>query len=112
MYLPWKPEPAPVPSAAIIAMALTRLKETWPDVAGELSRYTCPSRITGKKARRLVILLSPSSPPPPWGDWKRLPDDDSRRAFTKLRKAINAAIAPVEIDHVEFEIEVDGVQRN
>lgn len=105
MHLSWKSEPEPIPSAANVAAALTRLTETWGDVAGDLSQFTRPYQITGAKARRLVVLLSPSAPPPPWGDWKKLPDDESRRTFTKLRRAINATIAPIEIDHVEFETE-------
>jgi hypothetical protein len=105
MYLPWKYEPEPVPVAANVETALMRLIEIWGDVAGELSGHTRPNRITGAKARRLVVLVSPSALPPPWGDWEKLLQDESRRTFTKLRQAINAAIAPVEIDHVEFEIE-------
>ena len=112
MYLPWKFEPEPIPSAASIEAALTRLTEAWDNVAGELSEYSRPCRITGSKARRLVVALSPSAPPPPWGDWKKLPQDESRRSFTKLRQAINAAIAPVEIDHVEFESESGSGENN
>jgi hypothetical protein len=105
MYLPWKFKPEPIPSAANIEAALKRLIEAWGDVAGELNHCTRPYRITGAKARRLVVLVLPSASLPPWGDWKSLPKDDSRRTFTKLRQAINRATAPLEIDHVEFEIE-------
>jgi len=110
MYLPWKFEPVPAPDAATVKTALTRIMQIWADVAGELSRYTRPSQLTGAKCRRLVVLRSASAPPPPWGDWNRLADDDSRRKFTKLRQSINAAIAPVEIDHIDF-VSVSDLQK-
>jgi hypothetical protein len=54
--------------------------------------------------RRLVVSVSQSAPSPPWGDWNRLANNESRRAFTELRRKVNTAIAPLEIDHIDFEI--------
>ena len=103
MFLPWRSDPAIPPNADDVRLALAKLVASWPQAAGILSEFTHPSRITGKKSRRLVVLLSPSAPQPPWGDWNRLATDESRRAFTHFRRAINAITSPVEFDHIDFE---------
>jgi len=104
-YLPWRFEPAPKPSADDVKAAFVRLIDKWAKIAGALSEYTRPSRITGRKRRRLLVTRLPSAPPPPWGDWGKLGGGDPRRRFTELRQAVNAAVAPLEIDHIDFEIE-------
>lgn len=103
-HLPWHFEPAEKPSDEAAEAALARLLENWPRIAGEVARHTKPTRITGEKLRRLVVAVALSAPPPPWGDWDRLAEDESRRAFTELRRAVNSTVAPLEIDHIEFEV--------
>jgi hypothetical protein len=102
-FLPWRFEPAEPPNADDVRLALAKLVACWPQAAGILAEFTHPSRITGKKSRRLVVLLSRPAPPPPWGDWNRLATDESRRAFTQFRRAVNAITSPVEFDHIDFE---------
>src|SRR5215831_14752407 len=58
--------------------------------------------IHGKKARRLVIYAEGIAIPP-WGGWTYLSSDESkRRTFTQFRRAVNAALAPHQVDHIEF----------
>ena len=65
-------------------------------------RITRPVAFTGKKARRLLIHADATALPP-WGNWaQRGDDEEQRRAFTRLRSTINRAIAPHEVDHIEF----------
>lgn len=42
--------------------------------------------------------------PPPWGSWLSLARGGSRRAFTRFRAAVNAAIKPHEVDHIDFDL--------
>lgn len=108
MYLPWRFEPSPIPSPDQVETVFIKLTENWEKIAGELSQYTRPSRITGKKRRRLVVVRVPSAPSPRWGDWNKLAVGHSRRRFTEFRRAVNEAIAPFEIDHIDFEVESNG----
>jgi hypothetical protein len=101
----WRFEPVPTPSRDDIEAAFIRLSEDWAKIAGDLCRCTRPSRITGKKRRRLLVMRSPSAPRPPWGEWDKLDEGDARRGFTEFRRRVNAAAAPLEIDHLDFEIE-------
>ncbi len=102
MLLPWRFEPAEKPSDEAAHAALALLVEQWPRIAGELAPHTKPVAITGEKMRRLVVAVSGTSPRPPWGNWDRLAEDESRRAFTQFRRAINSVVAPLEIDHIDF----------
>jgi hypothetical protein len=57
---------------------------------------------TGKKARRLLVQAEGTATPP-WGGWSyRSPDEAKRRTFTRFRSAVNKAIGPHEVDHIEF----------
>ena len=38
----------------------------------------------------------------PWGTWTASASKDAKRSFTRLRASINAAISPVEVDHIDF----------
>jgi hypothetical protein len=104
MYRAWDFQPRTKPDAEVIDSLLLRLKSRWAEIAGpEISRNTRPIQFDGSKARRLVVLANASASPP-WGTWTELaPDDESRRSFTRLRAAVNAAIAPHEVDHIDFQ---------
>lgn len=77
-----------------------KLKLNWKDIVGEdLSKVTKPLEITGKKSRRLIVVVSPDYNPP-WGTWDSL--EANPKAFSQFRKAINNAIDPHFVDHVDF----------
>ncbi len=99
---PWDFETKPIPSDAAIKSAITLLSEQWSQIVGEsLAAMTIPLRFTGKKKRRLLVHYHTGSPP--WGNWSSLSHLESkRRTFTSFRSAVNTAIAPHEIDHVDF----------
>jgi len=102
-YRPWDFEAKERPSLADIAKHLDSMSAQWADIAGaSLGADTRPLAFTGKKARRLVISAEDTAIPP-WGDWARLPSDESKqRTFTRFRRAVNAAFAPHEVDHIDF----------
>lgn len=79
------------------------LKSRWPEIVGaELAKITRPIVFTGEKARRLLVLANPTVSPP-WGGWSHLSVKESeRRSFTSFREAINKAIAPHMVDHIDF----------
>lgn len=87
--------------------ALTRyfeiLSSDWPQIVGkDLGEATRPLLFSGKKARRLLIQANAETQPE-WGGWFHLSHVESeRRVFTKFRAAINEAIAPHVVDHVDF----------
>jgi hypothetical protein len=103
MYRPWDSEPKPRPLSDAIKHCLEILLSDWFEVAGdELGRVTRPLAFSGRKGRRLIVQANPDSQPA-WGNWFHLSNVESeRRAFTRFRAAINKAIAPHEIDHVDF----------
>ena len=90
------------PDAHALQLALSALKAYWTDVAGESLAQACrPLRFSGKRGRRLVVLADPAAHPP-WGSW----DSTFPKpiAFTAFRKRVNAAIQPLEVDHVSFTV--------
>ena len=99
---PWSFETKPIPSDDTIKTATQVLSEHWSEIVGEaLAAMTTPLRFTGEKKRRLLVLHRDGSPP--WGDWRSLSHvEGERRTFTSFRSAINSAITPHEIDHVDF----------
>lgn len=102
MKLPWNFEPKPLVSEEESARAVSRIRADWAEISGpNLSGATRPLRLTGKKRRRLVVYADPSATPP-WGTWSTLTSGSDRREFTRLRAAVNAAICPLEIDHIDF----------
>jgi len=103
MFRPWDYEPKEVPTQEALESCLNTLIAKWESIAGnDLSEITKPYMFTGKKARRLLVYYQ-NSTVPPWGAWSHLPDSESkRRSFTKFRASINEAIAPHEVDHIEF----------
>ena len=103
----WDYDPKVKPAKGDLDRALDFLKENWDSIAGpELSQATIPQGFAGDKGRRLVVLALQDFQPP-WGDWDKLSDvEEMRRAFTRFRGAVNKAISPHEVDHIDFETEV------
>jgi hypothetical protein len=89
------------------------LASRWLEIVGEeIGRVTRPLKFTGAKARRLLVYAD-ADVRPPWGDWGRLSSNPS--TFTKFRAALNKAVAPHKIDHVDFTTDVkrkDWVDKN
>jgi hypothetical protein len=102
MKLNWSFDPKPDVDAANREKAVEALQSNWSKVVGsQLGSFTSPIRLTGAKGRRLLVLVK-ANVTPPWGTWTTLADDESRRAFTAFRAAVNGAIAPLEVDHIDF----------
>lgn len=83
--------------------ALQTLKKHWMEIAGtDLAAITIPLAIAGRKGMRLIVAADLSAVPP-WGTWTALsPDKAARSTFTNLRSAVNAALEPYVVDHIEF----------
>lgn len=103
MYRPWDFEEKHLPEQNDIDSYLDCLISNWESIVGKvLSSVTKPFMFTGEKARRLLVYYQESFDPP-WGGWSHLSDIESeRRTFTDFRTAINKAISPHEVDHIEF----------
>ena len=103
MFRRWDFEPKERPSQDQRVAYLETLSSRWSEIAGlDLAPITRPLSFTGAKARRLLVHAD-SGARPPWGGWFALSSVESeRRSFTRLRAAINRAIAPHEVDHVDF----------
>jgi hypothetical protein len=102
-YRPWDVEAKVRPPEDELAKHLEYLAAHWVDIVGsDLSTVTRPVAFTGKKARRLLVQAEGTATPP-WGGWShRSPDEAPRRTFTRFRSAVNKAIDPHEVDHIEF----------
>jgi hypothetical protein len=101
-YRPWDFEAKGRPSKDELAKHLEYLSAHWADVAGSIATVTQPLIFTGKKGRRLLVCAERTAAPP-WGGWTyRSPDQAKRRTFTRFRSAVNKAITPHEVDHIEF----------
>jgi hypothetical protein len=102
-YRPWDFDAKARPSLNEVAKHLNDLSARWADIVGSsLAAVTRPLAFTGKKARRLLVQAEGKAVPP-WGGWTFLsPDEEKRRSFTRLRSAINNAISPHEVDHIDF----------
>ena len=108
IHLEWTSDPKPKSSTESNAHAIEILRARWDEVAGqELSGVTSPLRFEGAKGRRLVVLAKRKASPP-WGTWTSLDQGENRRFFTRLRAAVNAAIQPLEVDHIDFVHESTG----
>ena len=104
----WNWNPRVRPSSTEITNYVETLRSRWPDVVGpELAPISGPVEFTGKKARRLLVRADATALPP-WGSWSHLSRNVAeRRTFTRFRAEINRAIAPHEVDHIDFAIEPD-----
>jgi Dna[CI] antecedent, DciA len=102
-YRPWDFEAKERPSSEDILKHLDDLSAHWAEIVGSsLAAVTRPLAFTGNKARRLLIQAEGSAVPP-WGSWSCLSRDEAkRRTFTRIRSAINKALTPHEVDHIEF----------
>ena len=103
MYRPWDYEEKERPLPDQIAEHLQTLISHWEDIVGpDLARVSSPVAFTGAKARRLLVQVD-GAVRPPWGSWQALSQVEAdRRTFTEFRASINAAIAPHEVDHIDF----------
>ena len=103
LYGDWDLESKECPSHADLEKYMSKLSTQWSEIVGtDLASRTYPIVFTGVKARRLLVYAD-SVYDPPWGKWTRLSEKKSeRRTFTKFRAAINQAIFPHEVDHIDF----------
>ena len=104
-FFGWDTEPKERPRDDEVAASLEKLKECWLEIAGvELAKNTEPIGFTGKKRRRLVVRAN-ANHQPPWGSWNSLAWGN-RRAFTQFRRTVNYLIAPLEVDHIDFDVSI------
>jgi hypothetical protein len=103
LYRPWDFHPKPTPSSDMINRHFEILSSNWAEIVGaDLGKVTRPLYFSGKKARRLLVQANPHIQPA-WGNWHFLSNaEGERRAFTQFRGAINKAIEPHEVDHIDF----------
>jgi hypothetical protein len=109
MHQEWDFKPKVRPEAEPLSRHLMMLQSNWADIVGpELAAITRPLDFTGAKARRLLAFAQ-NTAIAPWGRWSPLSaNQELRRKFTRFRAAINAAIAPHEVDHMDFTAEMTG----
>jgi len=110
MYRPWDFDTKCCPSPEELSRHFETLKAQWSEIVGpELAPITRPLAFTGEKARRLLVLAN-HFVLPPWGGWSHLsPVEVERRTFTRFRSAVNSAIAPHEVDHIDFTTDAEPI---
>jgi len=103
MYRSWDYETKECPTSVALEQYFMTLFTKWSEIVGaDIANITHPMKFTGAKARRLLVYAKENCLPP-WGEWTYLSNEKlKRRTFTKMRAAINKAISPHEIDHVDF----------
>ncbi|MDO8684699.1 MAG: DciA family protein [Armatimonadota bacterium] len=102
MYLLWSFTPKTKPLKVEVDNAFGLLRDHWGEIVGtELAQITRPLRLTGRKYRRLLVQAD-ANVVPTWGSWSTLHCDERRRSFTQFRRAVNEAIKPLYVDHVDF----------
>lgn len=91
------------PESEQLRRYLNDLRLRWLEISGdEIGSTTRPLAFTGRTARRLLVRFDEAAKAP-WDEWGRLsPIKTERYVFTLLRRAVNAAIAPHEVDHIDF----------
>jgi hypothetical protein len=111
MYRAWDLEAKSRPSTKLILQSMHVLRPRWLEIVGnEIGSITQPLAFTGEKARRLLVYAD-AGVAPPWGGWSHLSKKESeRRIFTHFRAAINKAIAPHEVDHIDFTTDENAEQ--
>jgi hypothetical protein len=102
MYLDWDFTPKRTPADQECQHALDVLTGAWDSIAAEVAHATWPLRFSGAKRRRLVVLAD-RAVTPPWGGWDWLAPGETRRTFTRFRQRVNAAIARLHVDHIDFD---------
>jgi len=56
------------------------------------------------------VIRTDGSARPPWGGWSYLSTvETERRIFTRFRAVVNNAIAPHEVDHVDFTTDAESI---
>jgi hypothetical protein len=103
MYRAWDFKAKNRPNSEQIKQSMDTLLSHWSEIVGnEIASITRPLALTGRKTRRLLVLAN-ATVTPPWGGWSHLSTQESkRRTFTRFRAAINKAITPHEVDHIDF----------
>lgn len=103
MFRPWDFTSKAKPSNDALKKAMETLSDHWPHIAGlYLAKLTRPQSIRGPKGRRLIVEVT-SLGDAPWGTWSTLSSErQKRQAFTEFRRSVNQAIAPHEVDHIDF----------
>jgi hypothetical protein len=100
--LDWDYDAKETPSPEDIARSFRALQENWNSIVGpDLAKIISVQGFHGRKKRRLIVQADMTAVPP-WGTWTSLVSDERRRSFTQFRAAINKAIAPLEVDHIDF----------
>lgn len=102
-YSNWNEVPRIRPTDSEIEAYLIAIKKAWPTILDpKFGLNTSPKKMTGKKARRLLVVYQKGYKPP-WGSWEDHLANGLPSKFTVLRKKVNEIIAPHEVDHIEFE---------
>lgn len=103
VYREWNSDPKIRPTSNDLDKYMHILTSHWLEIVGlEAGSITRPIKFTGTKARRLLVWAD-NNHPAPWGNWFERSNDKAKRiTFTKFRTAINAAITPHEVDHIDF----------
>jgi len=103
-YIPYKFYDLEVktrPSEEEIDNAIKLLKNQWKNIVGMgLGENSEPFKFTGKKQRKLLVKVNVSYVPP-WGSWTHI-DSTKQEVFRAFRRAINSAITPIHVDHIDF----------
>ena len=103
MYRPWDFEAKIRPSSDQLAQFIATLLSRWPEVVGnELASVTRPLAFTGEKARRLLVFANATATPPMGELDASFNARNQTTNFHSFWAAINKAIAPHEIDHIDF----------
>lgn len=99
----WRSEPSPKPTAERVTDIEAELQRDWSAIVGpELAAMTRPTRLTGSKRQRLLVAAREGTQAP-WGAWDCLVAN--RHTFTEFRDAVNRAVHPHWIDHIDFWID-------
>ena len=95
----------PVLTADEYQEAFAKVRDGWPAAIGaELAAITEPYMFSGRKRRRLIVLVRGAGRPP-WGTWQSLAGVEAEgRTFTEFRRRVNEIVAPHGVDHVEFRV--------
>jgi len=97
------------PTGDVLATAMMVLRRDWRTIAGDELAVVCqPAKFTGRKARRLLVVVTQEHQPP-WGNWHTLSYGPERSTFSEFRRRINEAISPACVDHIDFDVRVTHV---
>ncbi|MEP6467356.1 MAG: hypothetical protein ABJB05_13690 [Parafilimonas sp.] len=81
--------------------AILKIQANWKIYLGkEFAEKTKPIKLTGNKARRLLVQVD-ANYQPPWGTWTQI-SIDKKTLFANFRQKINNDISPIAVDHIDF----------